>query len=89
MYACVFSLLYIFIFPFVFYIFYVFSFNFSVVCVGGCVLLCEWLNVCVWSRVGVCMVFLCACVLSYLLWQVSHERRGMLFLKIGIHFIQG
>ena len=41
------------------------------------VLLQIWLNVCMWFYVNVCMVFLCACMLSYLLWRVSYEREGM------------
>ena len=35
----------------------------------------DWMSVC---DVNVCNVCFCACILSYLLWLVSHERQAML-----------
>ena len=63
---------------FAFYIFHIFCFNFSMICVSDYVLLSMSLNVCVQLYVNVCMVFLCAFILSYSLCQVSHERQEML-----------
>ena len=64
----------------VFYTFYVFFKNFSIICVSDYKLLFMRLNVCVTLNVNVCMVYLCACIQSYLLWRVSNERQGMLTL---------
>ena len=79
LYFHIFIIVYFHIFiQFCFLYFLYFYFNVSMICVSDYLLLHMWLNVCVYLYVNVGMVFFCACILSYLLWQVSHERQGML-----------
>ena len=91
MYICIFPYLYIFTFSyfhnrifsyfqaFLFlYIFHIFYLNFSIIRMSDYEFLYIWLNICVWLYFNVCMACFYACILSYLLWQVSHERQGML-----------
>ena len=59
-----------------FLVFCILYFNFSIICVSDYVLLYMWLNVCVWLYVNVCIACFGACVLSYLLSRLSHERQG-------------